>query len=163
MSWNRSKVLRLKSKDDQVLEADENCMRAMSEVIDNTFTMRGTNNYSSENENNLVLLVERVDSKTLAMVIEWCENHALSRHGKCTTPEQLEAWDAEFIKGLNLYLMFDLSWAARCLRIKELRDHMTKTRIEFLTRPKEVVPDLPKIPYELITKYRLRQSNSFLC
>lgn len=127
----------MKSKDDQVLEADEYCMRAMSEVIDNTFTMRGTNNYSSENENNLVPLVERVDSKTLAMVIEWCDNHAPPRHGKCTTPEQLKEWDAEFIKGLNLNLMymFNLSWAARCLRIKELSDHMTKTRIEFLTRP----------------------------
>ncbi|KAK9913178.1 hypothetical protein M0R45_037002 [Rubus argutus] len=148
MSWKRTKVLRLESKDGKVLEADEYCMRAMSEIINDTFKMMGTNNYFSENENNpLVLLVEKVDSKTLAMVIEWCENHS-HQQGKCTTPEELKAWDAEFIKGLDRNLTFHLERAAGILQIKELYKHMMKTSIDqLLTSLKEVVPDLPKITY----------------
>lgn len=68
----------------------------------------------------IMLPLEQVDSKTLAMVREWCENHVTK-----STQKQYQ-----FVEGLDADVLLLLLKTANYLDIKELGDHMREAIAE---------------------------------
>lgn len=107
-----SKVVRLQSSNNEVFEAAE-CMIAMSKTI-RTMINR------FQDDQVVIIPLERVDSKTLAMVREWCENHVTK-----STQKQYQ-----FVDGLDVDVLLHLLNTANYLDMKELGDHMREAIAE---------------------------------
>ncbi|KAL6126434.1 hypothetical protein ACLB2K_074483 [Fragaria x ananassa] len=111
-----SKVVRFQSSNKELLEAAE-CMVTMSKTI---HTM--LNRFQEDQV--IMLPLEQVDSKTLAMVREWCENHVTK-----STQKQYQ-----FVEGLDADVLLLLLKTANYLDIKELGDHMREAIAERVRR-----------------------------
>ena len=107
-----SKVVRFQSSNKEVLEAAE-CMVTMSKTIQTML-----NRFQEDQV--IMLPLEQVDSKTLAMVREWCENHVTK-----STQKQYQ-----FVEGLDADVLLLLLKTANYLDIKELGDHMREVIAE---------------------------------
>lgn len=107
-----SKVVRFQSSNKEVLEAAE-CMVTMSKTIQTML-----NRFQEDQV--IMLPLEQVDSKTLAMVREWCENHVTK-----STQKQYQ-----FVEGLDADVLLLLLKTANYLDIKELGDHMREAIAE---------------------------------
>ncbi|KAL6123909.1 hypothetical protein ACLB2K_076425 [Fragaria x ananassa] len=107
-----SKVVRFQSSNKEVLEAAE-CMVTMSKTIQTML-----NRFQEDQV--IMLPLEQVDSKTLAMVREWCENHVTK-----STQKQYQ-----FVEGLDEDVLLLLLKTANYLDIKELGDHMREAIAE---------------------------------
>ncbi|CAO2813792.1 unnamed protein product [Amaranthus hypochondriacus] len=67
--------------------------------------------------------VLNVTGGTLGKVIEYCEKHVESPNSnKRDYIQELKKWDQEFVKGLDLPILFDLINAANFLYVKSLFD-----------------------------------------
>ena len=74
-----------------------------------------------------VIPLPNVTSKILAMVIDYCKKHVDSpKTEDLFTEDELEAWDAEFVK-VDHPVLFDLILAANYLNIKSLLDLTCQT------------------------------------
>ncbi|KAL6131237.1 hypothetical protein ACLB2K_069613 [Fragaria x ananassa] len=107
-----SKVVRFQSSNKEVLEAAE-CMVTMSKTIQTML-----NRFQEDRV--IMLPLEQVDSKTLAMVREWCENHVTK-----STQKQYQ-----FVEGLDVEVLLLLLKTANYLNIKELGDDMREAIAE---------------------------------
>lgn len=102
-----NKVVRLKSSDNKIFEADE-CMIMMSKTIKTMMEDLGS-------DDQVVIPLEKVDSKTLALVVEWCANHLA------------KVKNTKFVEGLDLDVILHLMYTSYYLDIKELGDQMRET------------------------------------
>ncbi|XP_004308771.1 PREDICTED: SKP1-like protein 14 [Fragaria vesca subsp. vesca] len=107
-----SKVVRFQSSNKEVLEAAE-CMVTMSKTIQTML-----NRFQEDQV--IMLPLEQVDSKTLTMVREWCENHVTK-----STQKQYQ-----FVEGLDVDVLLLLLKTANYLNIKELGDDMREAIAE---------------------------------
>lgn len=107
-----SNVVRLRSSNNEVFEAAE-CMIAMSKTIQTMLNR-------FQDDQVVILPLEQVDSKTLAMVREWCDNHV--------TKSTLKQY--QFVEGLDIDVLLHLLITANYLGIKELGNHMREAIAE---------------------------------
>lgn len=66
--------------------------------------------------------IPNVSAKVLSKVLDYCKVHA-----EPSTNEDLNAWDAEYMKKIDINFLFDLLLAANYLEIKELLDLACQT------------------------------------
>ncbi|XVE67171.1 hypothetical protein DITRI_Ditri08aG0139200 [Diplodiscus trichospermus] len=76
-----------------------------------------------------VIPLDNVTARILAKVLEYCKKHvdaAAANENKNTTDDELNAWDADFVK-VDQNTLVDLIMAANFLNIKSLLDLTCKT------------------------------------
>ncbi|CAO2813791.1 unnamed protein product [Amaranthus hypochondriacus] len=67
--------------------------------------------------------VPNVTGATVGKVIEYCEKHVESPNSnKPEYIQEIKKWDQEFVKGLDLPILFDVILAANYLEVKSLLD-----------------------------------------
>ncbi|KAG6645522.1 SKP1-like protein 1B [Carya illinoinensis] len=111
-----SQKITLKSPDGESFEVDE-AVALESQTIKHAIELCADN----------VIPVLNVTSKILDKVIEYCKKHVEPANSEDrTSKDDLEAWDAEFVR-VDQATLFDLILAANYLNIKSLLDLTCQT------------------------------------
>ncbi|KAI9076981.1 hypothetical protein K1719_041057 [Acacia pycnantha] len=112
------KMVTLRSNDDEEFDIPMN-VASQSELVKNLLIDVGDTK---------VVLIDNVNAATLAKVIEYCKKHAdesTAEDGEAANDaggaEELERWEAEFVK-LDNSLLFEILLAANYMDIKNLFD-----------------------------------------
>jgi len=107
MATSSSKKIILKSCDGETFEIEE-AVAVQSQTIKHLI--------DDDCSNETGIPISNVTGKILAMVIEYCKKHI-----DAASSDELEKWDAEFVK-VDQNTLFDLISAANYLDIKSLLD-----------------------------------------
>ena len=154
-------VRKLKSKDGQIFEVEENCLGKST-------VLKGLINDFPDPEAELP--TNEVDGKTLSIVIEYLKHYQNSEPKEIPKPLPgpdlkpiLEKWDYDYISPLSLETCIDLVNAANYLGINELVN-LTSARLasEMINCPIEearakfgIVPDMTEEEMAEYDKYPL--------
>ncbi|CAL9248847.1 unnamed protein product [Arabidopsis halleri] len=122
----------LTSSDDESFEVDEAVARKLqiiAHMIDDDCA-------------NKAIPLQNVTGKILAMVIEYCKKHvndvdsddieAISENVDEEAKNELVAWDAEFMKNIDMDTIFNLLLAANYLNVKGLLDLTSQTIADYI-------------------------------
>ncbi|XWS40208.1 hypothetical protein CRYUN_Cryun18bG0120800 [Craigia yunnanensis] len=124
-----SKKIMFKSSDGETFEVEE-AVAMESQTIKHMIEEDCANNE---------IPLPNVTSKILSKVLEYCKKHVDAADDKEKYPDELKAWDADFVK-VDQNTLFDLILAANYLNIKSLLDLICQTVADMIKgkRPDDI-------------------------
>lgn len=127
---SKGSKIKLRSSDNELFEVDE-IVASQSVLIQTMLEDTGKDS---------PIPVSNVSSKTLAMIIEYCNFHVCAmENGDGKTEDDVKAFDADFVK-VDQQTLFDLILAANFMNIKDLLDLTCQTVADLIKNktPEEI-------------------------
>ncbi|XP_039121414.1 SKP1-like protein 9 [Dioscorea cayenensis subsp. rotundata] len=116
--------MKLRSSDGKEFIVDKKVWK-QSVVIN---AIMGNGNFVDQDENDQVITVSNVTAEVLAVIIQYCNKHAVDVDVDVDVDdEEVAKWDEEFMKNIDINMHYKLILASDYLEIKSLFDLTCKT------------------------------------